>query len=395
MHDKSRETMTARIIAIVMAVMIGIAFMPMLGGPANASAKINQNDIGSQLAKNHKIEFKNIGTSNSEWCKVETNSKAQARITGHVNNGKVFAGVFVDYIDEANMILSPKDSGMAKSDIDVTVNLKNYDVGLHTFYVFVAEYVSEGNYNYYQFKVNDVVRPITDKPNYNGVFDVYSKYFFYYPYNIAGGNTGYDLYIEYKKKGSKKWKRKGAMRKNMIKLATEQGYTFKGLTPNRKYNTRIRFGQTETNSEGKSKLILGPVKKTTTFKTGQKKKVKIKNISVKAVNVKYHKVRHPGYWNYINGMAFWHAPYTEKFYTYKIKVTVKLKKKPKAKGLWLNGRYLKGNKKKYTTKFTPYPNYSSKRPPKGFKKFKMAISSYQHKKYGGFAPLLKTKRKVR
>ena len=243
--------------------------------------------------------------------------------------------------------------------------------------------------------MKDVVRSITDKPTYKGKFDVYSKYFFFYPYSSGWSNNKYDLYLEYKFKGGKKWKRTKAMRYNMVKLPTEQAFKFKGLKPYRKYNARIRYGTTETNSKGQSKVIFGPSKYSLTFKSGTKRKVRIKKITVKAVNIKFHKVRHPGYWNYVGGYAFWHAPYTEKFYTYKIKVTVKLKKKPSAKGLWINGKYRKGNKKKYTVKFSPYPNYSAKRPPKGFKKFKLAISSYQNKKYGGFAPLLVTKRKVR
>ena len=82
----------------------------------------------------------------------------------------------------------------------------------------------------------------------------------------------------------------------------------------------------------------------------------------------------------------------EKYYTYKLKVTVKLKKKPGTKGIWINGKFVKGNKKKYTVTL-PGSSYSAKKP-KG-KKFKVGICSYQGKSFGGLSPLYQKKLKIK
>ncbi len=231
---------------------------------------------------------------------------------------------------------------------------------------------------------------ITAAPNYNGKFYyVYSKYFDYFPFDF-GKNLGGTLYLEYKKSGWKTWKRTGAMKANAIKLYMDQGFKISGLSPNKKYKTRIRYGtyvtySTDYAGDGKSYFFGGPVRNTTTIKTGMPKKPKVKSLKVKAVKVKRHKVKHYGYYT---GVYL----YTEKYYTYKVKVTVKLKKKPGAKGLWINGKFVKGNKKKYTVTL-PGSTYSSKKP-KG-KKFTVAISSYKSKSYGGLSPLYKKVKKIK
>ena len=74
-------------------------------------------------------------------------------------------------------------------------------------------------------------------------------------------------------------------------------------------------------------------------------------------------------------------------------------KKPKSKGVYIScagySKYCKGNKKKYTFKFTPYPNYRVKRPPKGLGKVKVYVGSYQSKKWGGFSPFKSKKKKIK
>lgn len=309
----------------------------------------------------------------------------------------MFGGLFMDGQEAGN-----KAADIASDSFSTTINMSNYTIGYHTLYALFI-FTTNGS-NVYTALMNEdyanlamdwrakkkVASKIIIKPNYNGKFYyVYSKYFDYFPFNF-GKNLNGTLYMEYKLKGAKKWKRTGAMKANAIKLYTSQGFKIKGLKANRTYYTRIRYGQYVTYSkdiggDGKSYFFGGPTRKTTTIKTGQPKKPAIKSIKVKAVKVKKHKVRHYGYYT---GVYL----YTEKYYTYKVKVTIKLKKKPGASGLWVNGKFVKGNKKKYTVTL-PGSSYSKKKP-KG-KKYKLNISSYKSKSYGGLSPLYKTTKKIK
>ena len=212
---------------------------------------------------------------------------------------------------------------------------------------------------------------------------------------MAGANSSYNLYLEYSSNGGKTWKRSGYMQKSLITLAIDQGFTQGGLKPNKKYKTRLRYGTTATKvMDGSTGLLLGPALNTGTKKTGKKTKPPIKSVKVKAIKVKFHKHRVPGHYEWVGNSLIWFKAYTEKYYTCKYKVIVKLKKKPGTKGIWVNGKFVKGNKKKYTVKFTPYPNYFVKKPPKGLKKVTVKIRSYQSKKYYGFSPMYKKKKKV-
>jgi hypothetical protein len=173
----------------------------------------------------------------------------------------------------------------------------------------------------------------------------------------------------------------------MVVSYYNQVYKIKGFKKNKKYKTRIRYGvNVEYNLDEQTYTFYGPTLSTGTFKTGQSKKPAIKSVRAKAVSVKYHRVRHYGPYT---GVYL----YTEKFYTCKVKVIVKLKKKPGTKGIVVNGRYLKGNKKTYTTTFNPYPNYHKKHP-RGRSKFKVTLRSYQSKKYGGYSPTYSKTKKL-
>ena len=85
------------------------------------------------------------------------------------------------------------------------------------------------------------------------------------------------LYMEYKKAGSKTWKRTGYMTANAIKLYTSQNYTISGLKPNTKYNIRIRYGDyvtydTRFYGDGKSYFFGGPVLKCGTIQNRERPK---------------------------------------------------------------------------------------------------------------------------
>ncbi|MBQ9059703.1 MAG: hypothetical protein IJ128_00995 [Firmicutes bacterium] len=308
-----------------------------------------------------------------------------AHIKVSVSGGKTFGNLQVD-----STLLLASFNGK-KSSIDLDIDLSSCSIGYH--YIFLEVY--DKNKNVVEvWYVQDVPVTIPDKPTYTGVFNVYSKSLSIYPYNMAGANAAYKLYLEYSSNGGKSWQRSGYMQRNSITLYIDQGFSISGLKANKKYLTRLRYGTTASKTDGSTGLLLGPPLNTGTKKTGKAKKPAIKSVKVKAIKVKYHKNKVPGHYEWVGNSLIWIGPYTEKYYTCKYKVTIKLKKKPGTKGIYVNGKYLKGNKKKYTVKFTPYPNYFVKKPPKG-QKFKVTIKSYQAKSYGGFSPAYSKKKKVK
>ncbi len=276
-----------------------------------------------------------------------------------------------------------------------TVSLNNFDTGYHTAFLQLRQNTTVVDLLY---KTKVYVNKITAKPSYNGVFNVYSTNFNYYPYDLVSNQAG-PLYMEYKPSKSSAWYRTGKMVANQIKLKLDQGFNMSGLKSDTVYNTRIRYGSyvtypTDYLGDGKTYFFGGPVLNTTTIKTGKAKKPKIKSVKVKAIKIKYHKHRVAGHYYWTGYHYVWIGPYTERYYTCKYKVTIKLKKKPGTKGIWVNGKYLKGNKKTYKTTFTPYPNYFTKKPPKKLK-YKVTIKSYQSKDYGGFSPAYSKTKKVK
>ena len=309
-----------------------------------------------------------------------------AHIKTSVSGGKTFRNLQVD----DNLLLNAFNCKSSSADLDV--DLSPCSIGYHVIFLEVCD----KNKNVVEvWYVADVPVTISEKPTYKGVFEVYSKKLNIYPYNMAGANSSYNLYLEYSSNGGKTWKRSGYMQKSLITLAIDQGFTQGGLKPNKKYKTRLRYGTTATKvMDGSTGLLLGPALNTGTKKTGKKTKPPIKSVKVKAIKVKFHKHRVPGHYEWVGNSLIWFKAYTEKYYTCKYKVIVKLKKKPGTKGIWVNGKFVKGNKKKYTVKFTPYPNYFVKKPPKGLKKVTVKIRSYQSKKYYGFSPMYKKKKKV-
>lgn len=315
---------------------------------------------------------------------VESSKKGNIiTYTGTINAPYKFGSM---YLDGPNIKLGTINS----SSINYSIDMSYFDVGYHTVILEVLDQ-SSGSLIDYIGEPYIAVNP-TIKPDSKGSIEAYSTYIRFWPYSF-GTNDDARLYMEYKPVKAKTWKRSGYMESNMIVSYYDQIYKISGFKPNKKYSTRIRYGvSAEYNYDNKTYTFYGPTLSTGSFKTGAKKKPKIKSVRAKAVSVKYHKVRHYGPYT---GVYL----YTEKFYTCKVKVTIKLKKKPGAKGLEVslaNGgtKYLKGNKKTYTTTFTIYPNYFFKRPNKSGSKYTVSFRSYQSKKYGGYSPMYSKAKKL-
>ncbi len=361
--------------------------IPVLFEKMGVSSDVPSAGTGDELFAADSINYKTKGNIPSSYHNLTiTQSGTTVKVTGTVAQPWSLAYLYVDGTEVASL------SGQS---VNSTINMNNYATGYHTVALGVLNYTD---------KIADIIgkkyivsNTITAKPGYNGVFEVYSNYLNYFPYDMAGNNAAGNLYMEYIPSGGKTWARSGYMKRNSIKLYIQQSYSIKGLRPNTVYHTRIRYGTYATYStgwggDGKSYFFGGPVRNTTMIKTGVASKPAIKSVQVKAVNIKYHKVRHPGYYNYVGGTLFWHSAYTEKFYTCNVKITVKLKKKPGTKGLWINGKFVQGNKKTYTAKFTPYPNYYAKRP-RGRYKYLVSICTGQDAKWGGYSPLYQKNKK--
>ena len=322
-----------------------------------------------------------------------TQSGSTVRIKGKTSDSYYIYQVGVD-----GKLLDDFSSGNYTS-IDYPINMNNFPTGYHT--VMVSIY--KGNRAVTLGRRKMVSNTITDRPNSNGVFDVYSSYFNYYPYGSFGNSAG-TLYMEYSANGGRSWQRSGYMKYNLITTASQQGYKIGGLMAKTTYLTRIRYGTYVTYSkdnggDDKSYFFGGPVLNTTTIKTGSSSKPKIKSVELKATKVKYHKLRWPGYYNVVGGSVFWHNSYVEKFYTAKVKVTVKLKKKPGTAGVFISllgqTKWVKGNKKKYTATFTPTYNYWVKNPHSGKYKLHVNVYSGQNSSWGGYSPVYSKKKKVR
>ena len=235
------------------------------------------------------------------------------------------------------------------------------------------------------------------KPDYNGRFEFYSRYFNYYPYSLTGNSYGVGLnaykppvplYIEYSADG-KNWKQSGYMTVYMYETLVTKGFEIKGLKPGTRYRTRIYWGDYYGNR-------ISPYRYTGTFRTGMKKKPAVRSVTSKAVNVRFHRTYRSGYYYWTGYHYVWIKGGIMEYYTYDVKVTVRLKKKPGTKGIYVNGRWLRGNKKKYTTTFriaSPY-NISVKRP-RGNVKYTVRIQSGQSSKWGGYSPTWKKTMKLK
>ena len=429
MFSKSFKILPCRIIAVVLSAALVLTFTPFLEGPASAAASDEGKDGSSTVTE---ITNNLYSSSDEEVPESTVNSLPKQKMKGAYGDGKslcdkksitmkgntltvdlsisskyrsgatryAFAGLMID--GEVSLFDTPTYGLTDSTDIS------SMGTGYHSFVFIVVvsnnggswEYGGDDNQILYDAKVNT----ITSKPSYKGKYTVYSKTMYIYPYSNLFSNADGDLYLEYKAKGSKTWKRSSAMNCSAIQLAMQQNWRIKGLKPNKKYYTILRHGQwvtyeTDKGGDGKAYFFGGPVLKSTTLKTGKKNKPAVKSAKVKVYGVKYHKIRHPGHYEWFGNVLMWRSAWTEKFYTYKIRVTVKLKKKTGAKGLWIStkfgSKYVKGNKKTYVAKFTPYPNYRVKRPPKGFGKATVKVRSYEKKSWGGYSPIAKKKVKVK
>ena len=156
-----------------------------------------------------------------------------------------------------------------------------------------------------------------------------------------------------------------------------QQYTINGLIPNTWYEAKLYYrhiwsGQT------------GPYSGSVFFKTGPNALPKVKSVKVQAVKVKKKRT---WYYGPYTGLPL----YKYSYYSYKIKTTVKFKKKPGTPYLYVNGKRFKGNKKTYT--YTT-GNLSSLKKPRG-QKYTVYVYTGLDATYGGYSLLYQKNFKVK
>ena len=286
---------------------------------------------------------------------------------------------------------------------NVSIDMNKFDTGYHTVWVAISELANSNYSTIIKYLQKVEVNKLTDAPTYTGSFEVFDTYFNYYPFNMTENQRG-DLYMEYSGDNGASWARTGYMRANLIQLPMQQGYAIEGLAPNTTYMTRIFYGKSVTYSKStqfgddQSYFFAGPAIESLTIKTGDSAAPAIKSVKIKSVRIRKHRVRHPGYYNYVGGSLFWHRAYTEKYYTCRLKVIVKLRRKQNTNGMWIScagqSKYLPGNRKKYTAVFDPYPNYFAKKPKNRYR-YTVTIRSGQDPNWGGYSPAVTRTKKLR
>ena len=395
MLNRINDKTAGRVLALLMAVMIGVTFMPVLDHGVKAAAdkkgapKIEKNlkKIGSKVSSyKKKIGAKfGPGTSESGLFSVSApNSNGIVTITGNIPEqyrGVIYSFDSIYVGDDKSQGYYAQGFGDETVNISTSIDMKNYSVGYHTIYVYFD--TAQGKlWDRMEFvKSNICVRPVNAIKNY----DVYSKRFTYSNYNYYSHDTSCNSYLALRVKGKKKygkWKTK----KNTTQI---KDYNVKGIKPGKKFQTRL-FYTKKVNYKGVDYTFKSKYSKIRTMKAGQKK-LKVKSVTVKAYKIKRHTNRqYYRYWT--SYYTYRYAYFDTHYYTYKLKVTVKLKKKPGAKGICLNSYWLKGNKKVYKKKIgQTFASY--KKPTK--QKFRVLLFSYQSKKYGGYSNYKKYKKRIR
>ena len=156
------------------------------------------------------------------------------------------------------------------------------------------------------------------------------------------------------------------------------------LKPNTKYKIRV-FYYKNVKYGGESYSFKGPFSKEITFKTGPAKAPAIKSITAKCISQKKNKIGNSAYWD-ANGV--FHPSYSGTIWKTKYKVTVKLKKKPGTKGIYIGDKKVKGNKTTYTVTITDVGKLKGK-------KVKFGICSYNDDKVGSYSPTVKKSVKIK
>ena len=202
--------------------------------------------------------------------------------------------------------------------------------------------------------------------NSASMYEVYSTYLFFNPGLFYAADCR--ICMEIRPIGGE-W----STYTNMMYL---QSYTINGLIPNTKYETRLYYSHIWSGDTSDYSNVVA-------FKTGPKNRVAVKSVKVQSINVKKHWQKIYGYVIYLGKRAY---------YTYKLRTTVTLKKVPKEKYIWINGKRFKANKKTYTVTTKKLARYY--KPPRGTR-YTVSVYTGRNLTWKGYSPLYQKSCKVK
>ncbi len=279
--------------------------------------------------------------------------------------GHTFKNVKVD----ASKSVLP-DSQIGKNKISFTFSVTNqssYPVGRHSLTGYLDDSTECAPLN--KIPVSIYVKPAFGA----GMFESEKDSFVFSPGSFASANYG-DIYIDYKKGKSGTWSTQWGP------FGPSSSGRIAKLSPSTTYYVRAYYVK-----KVGTEYFIGPVSSEVAIKTGPKAKPKPKSVTISKAKVK--KVWVKPILN-VFGLVVKKGYYA---YETTYKVTIKFKKKPGVAGIevYAGGvtlpKYLKGNKKTYSTKF-PVGGKA-----KG-KKTNFQIHTKGNKTYGAWSPFFKTKK---
>ncbi len=296
-------------------------------------------------------------------------STGVAKIGGRVN-GDTFEGLYVDG---------------EKVDVDVAgrtlfgtaIDMKDYPVGMHTIYAVLKDHNEPTSYVFNQYGVPTLVyESPSNKLDY---FLTKQKLF---AYSYGGEKYSHDpdcgVYLDYRQAGGNWVESYGACSTDPSVMSVPN----KQLKPSTKYDVRTCFGK-KGRYGGVSYFIKGAYSPVKSVKTSGKA-LKIKSISTSKAKVKYAGwILTP----YYNGKAGKPVPI---YYT-SFDLTLKLKEKPAATGIYIGASKVKGNKKTYKV----HKKYTGAKKDYIGKSMKIEFISYQSTVYQGYSPKVTKKVKIR
>jgi len=265
--------------------------------------------------------------------------------------------------------------------ITVDVDVRNYSPSYCPIQI---GYYKSGNYTSGAIYVPVSIYYTPSAGTISGVYHNYLDYFYPADYRMTNSYpSGHGVFIDVSPNGGASWTG------TYGPIGAVQSKQLTGLASNTYYTLRSYYAVAVYNpTDGKYYLAQGTdtgnVLNLGTYRTGVGSTVAVKSIKVKAYKVKKKKQRVYGYYT---GLYLG----STKYYKYKLKIIIKLKKKPDTPYIWINGKTYKGNKKKYTVNLGSFTSYSK---PKG-KKYTVAIYKFFDGSYGGYSPMYTKVKKIK
>lgn len=289
-----------------------------------------------------------------------------ATVTGKIlGTSNTFDGILID----GTHIITFDEYCVGKTSMNFTFDVKKYTVGFHT----LSVKLSDGTQCNYPYKF---VSGIYEKPAIKANWFETEKNLFIMTTNAFDKAKYGDLYFDYKKGKTGAWKTQFGP------CGPSSSGKIDKLSPNTTYYIRAYYVK-----KIDANYIIGPVSSEVAIKTGPAAKPAIKSVKISKAKVKKVWVK-PIYnaFGFIIKKGFW-----TKETTYK--VTITFKKKPGAAGIQVYAggvtlpKFLKGNKKTYTTKFTVGGKAIGK-------KTAFTIRTKGNATYGAWSPPI-TKKKIK